>query len=98
MTIGTLIGSLLVGPFSSSFGRKAGLWAASLLNFVATAIMLGTTNLGALYFARLLLGTPLREIYQASCCLHTKQAYPWAGSSPSRSSTSTKWPPRISEA
>ncbi|KAI0878349.1 MFS transporter [Hypoxylon argillaceum] len=56
MTIGTLIGSLLVGPFSSSFGRKAGLWAASLLNFVATAIMLGTTNLGALYFARLLLG------------------------------------------
>ncbi|KAH8160421.1 hypothetical protein CIB48_g7819 [Xylaria polymorpha] len=56
MTIGTLVGSLLVGPFSSRFGRKAGLWSASLLNFVATAIMLGTTNLGALYFARLLLG------------------------------------------
>ncbi|KAI0455642.1 MFS transporter [Xylaria acuta] len=56
MTIGTLIGSLLVGPFSSRFGRKAGLWSASLLNFVATAIMLGTTNIGALYFARLLLG------------------------------------------
>ncbi|KAI0200740.1 MFS transporter [Astrocystis sublimbata] len=56
MTIGTLIGSLLVGPFSSRFGRRSGLWAASLLNFVATSIMLGTTNLGALYFARLLLG------------------------------------------
>ncbi|KAI1111577.1 MFS transporter [Nemania sp. NC0429] len=56
MTIGTLIGSVLVGPFSSNFGRKAGLWAASLLNFIATAIMLGTTNLGSLYFARLLLG------------------------------------------
>ncbi|KAI1281458.1 MFS transporter [Xylaria sp. FL0933] len=56
MTIGTLVGSLLVGPFSSKFGRKAGLWAASALNFVATAIMIGTTNLGALYFARLVLG------------------------------------------
>ncbi|KAI0866749.1 MFS transporter [Xylaria cubensis] len=56
MTIGTLIGSLLVGPFSVKFGRKAGLWIASCLNFVATAIMLGTTSLGALYFARLLLG------------------------------------------
>ncbi|KAI0506764.1 MFS transporter [Xylaria bambusicola] len=56
MTIGTFIGSLLVGPFSSKFGRKAGLWSASVLNFVATAIMIGTTNLGSLYFARLLLG------------------------------------------
>jgi MFS family permease len=56
MTIGTLISSLLVGPFSSRFGRKAGLWTASLLNFIATAIMLGTTSVGALYFARLLLG------------------------------------------
>ncbi|KAI1426736.1 MFS transporter [Xylaria sp. FL1777] len=56
MTIGTFIGSLLVGPFSSKYGRKAGLWAASILNFVATAIMLGTTNLGSLYFARLVLG------------------------------------------
>ncbi|KAI1313585.1 MFS transporter [Xylaria venustula] len=56
MTIGTLIGSLLVGPFSSKFGRKTGLWAAALLNFIATSIMLGTTNLGSLYFARLVLG------------------------------------------
>ncbi|KAJ3571511.1 hypothetical protein NPX13_g5348 [Xylaria arbuscula] len=56
MTIGTLVGSLLVGPFSSRFGRKAGLWSASLLNFIATAIMIGTTNLGSLYFARLVLG------------------------------------------
>ena len=56
MTIGTFVSSLLVGPVSSKVGRKVGLWAASLLNFVATAIMLGTTSLGALYFARLLLG------------------------------------------
>lgn len=56
MTIGTFVSSLLVGPFSSKFGRRVGLWVASLLNFVATAIMLGTTSVGALYFARLLLG------------------------------------------
>jgi MFS family permease len=56
MTIGTFVGSLLVGPFSSKFGRKQGLWAASLINFVATAIMIGTTNIGALYFARFILG------------------------------------------
>ena len=56
MTIGTFVSSLLVGPFSSKFGRRVGLWSASLLNFVATAIMLGSTSLGALYFARLLLG------------------------------------------
>lgn len=56
MTIGTFVSSLLVGPFSSKFGRRVGLWIAALLNFVATAIMLGTTSVGALYFARLLLG------------------------------------------
>ncbi|KAI2602113.1 general substrate transporter [Hypoxylon sp. NC1633] len=56
MTIGTFVGSLLVGPFSSKFGRRYGLWTASLLNLVATAIMIGTTDLGALYFARFVLG------------------------------------------
>ncbi|KPI35550.1 Galactose transporter [Cyphellophora attinorum] len=56
MTIGTFIGSLAVGPFSARFGRRYGLWAASAVNAVSTAIMLGTTNLGALYFARLILG------------------------------------------
>ena len=56
MTIGTFIGSLLVGPFSSRFGRRHGIWAATLINFIATGIMIGTTSLGALYFARLILG------------------------------------------
>ena len=56
MTIGTFVGSLLIGPFSSKLGRRHGLWTASALNFVSTAIMLGTTNLGALYFARFMLG------------------------------------------
>jgi MFS family permease len=56
MTIGTFLSSLLVGPFSSRFGRRNGLWAAALLNFVATGIQLGTTSKAALYVARLILG------------------------------------------
>jgi MFS family permease len=56
MTIGTFVGSLAVGPFSARFGRRYGLWAASGINAVATAVMIGTTNLGALYFSRLILG------------------------------------------
>ncbi|OAA59709.1 General substrate transporter [Niveomyces insectorum RCEF 264] len=56
MTIGTFVGSLLTGPFSSKFGRRPALWTASVLNFIATSIMIGTTNVGALYFARFVLG------------------------------------------
>jgi MFS family permease len=56
MTIGTFIGSLLVGPFSNKLGRKHGLWGASFLNAIATAVMLGTTSKAALYIARLILG------------------------------------------
>ncbi|KAF2791645.1 MFS transporter [Melanomma pulvis-pyrius CBS 109.77] len=56
MTVGTFVSSMLVGPFSQKFGRKAGLWTAALVNFVATAIMMATTSVGALYFARFLLG------------------------------------------
>ncbi|KAI1340586.1 MFS transporter [Xylariaceae sp. FL0016] len=53
MTVGTFTSSLLVGPFSSYFGRKVGLWAASSLNFVATAIMLGMSVGWFLTFSQL---------------------------------------------
>ncbi|OQU99198.1 hypothetical protein CLAIMM_04866 isoform 1 [Cladophialophora immunda] len=56
MTIGTFVSSLLVGPFSAKFGRRQGLWAATLLNFVATSIQMGTKSKAALYVARLILG------------------------------------------
>lgn len=59
MTVGTFVGSLLIGPFSTRFGRKNGLWTASALNAISTAIMMGTTTVGPLYFARFLLGTIL---------------------------------------
>lgn len=56
MVIGTFFSSLAVGPFSQRFGRKMGLWVATVVNFVATGVMLGTTSKGALYFARFMLG------------------------------------------
>ncbi len=56
VAIGTFVGSLMVGPFSSWLGRKYGLWGATILNFIATSVMLGSTSVGALYAARLLLG------------------------------------------
>ncbi|KAF2015252.1 MFS transporter [Aaosphaeria arxii CBS 175.79] len=56
MVIGTFFSSLMVGPFSQRFGRRMGLWCATIVNFVATGIMLGTTSKAALYFARFLLG------------------------------------------
>jgi MFS family permease len=56
MTIGTFLSSLLVGPLSTYFGRRHGLWAAALLNAISTSIMLSTTSKAALYVARLILG------------------------------------------
>lgn len=56
MTVGTFVGSLAIGPFSSRFGRRNGLWTASALNAISTGIMMGTTTVGPLYFARFLLG------------------------------------------
>ncbi|KAL2399167.1 hypothetical protein ABEF94_000102, partial [Exophiala dermatitidis] len=56
MTIGTFVSSLMVGPFSVRFGRLHGLWAATVLNFVATSVQIGTTSKAALYVARLILG------------------------------------------
>jgi MFS family permease len=56
MTIGTFVFSMLVGPVSTKIGRRHGLWAAVGLNAISTAMMPGTTSVGALYAARLLLG------------------------------------------
>ena len=55
MTIGTFVGSLLGGPFSSEFGRRVGLWFPSLLNLISTAVVIGTTSIRPLYFARFIL-------------------------------------------
>lgn len=47
---------MFAGAFAARLGRKQGLWAACLINAVACAIQIATTNKGVLYFGRLLLG------------------------------------------
>ncbi|KAL1964463.1 hypothetical protein VTN77DRAFT_6889 [Rasamsonia byssochlamydoides] len=56
LTLGAFISSLVAGVFSAFLGRKYALWAACILNFVALAIQIATTDKGVLYFGRLLLG------------------------------------------
>ncbi|KAK5054454.1 hypothetical protein LTR84_001344 [Exophiala bonariae] len=56
LTLGSFISSLLAGFFASYFGRKYAIWLACILNGVAAAILIATTNWGAVYFGRLLLG------------------------------------------
>lgn len=56
LTLGDFISSLVAGVFGSFLGRRHALWATCILNFVALAIQIATTDKGVLYFGRLLLG------------------------------------------
>lgn len=56
MTLGAVIASGLAGPLAWKLGRRHCIWLASLMCCVSNAIMMGTTSIGALYFARLLIG------------------------------------------
>ncbi|EJU05941.1 MFS monosaccharide transporter-like protein [Dacryopinax primogenitus] len=56
MTLGACVGSISAGPIGAQIGRRHALWAACVLCAVSDAIMLGTTNVGALYVGRLLIG------------------------------------------
>ena len=56
MLLGALLGSWAAGPIGQRLGRRAGIVAAILTSFISISIMIGTTNLGALYFARIVIG------------------------------------------
>lgn len=56
LTLGSFISALLAGFFGAYFGRKHAIWLACVLNAIAVAVQLATTNKGAVYFGRLLLG------------------------------------------
>jgi MFS transporter, SP family, sugar:H+ symporter len=65
MTLGAFVGSLGAGPISAYLNRRWSIFVASVLSVISVLIMVLTTSLGALYFARLLLGiakyAPLRS-------------------------------------
>lgn len=56
MTLGAFISSAFIGIAAKKFGRRQCLWAACILCCVANIIMMATTNIGALYCGRLLIG------------------------------------------
>jgi hypothetical protein len=56
MVVGGILGSLAQGPLSSYLGRRRGIQIASIVCIVASAIMIATTSVGALYVGRIILG------------------------------------------
>ncbi|KIW88052.1 uncharacterized protein Z519_11162 [Cladophialophora bantiana CBS 173.52] len=56
MILGAFISSSFAGPIAKFIGRKMSIWVAALLCVVSNVIMMTTTSIGALYFARFLIG------------------------------------------
>jgi MFS transporter, SP family, sugar:H+ symporter len=56
MTLGAFVGSLCAGPVSTYLNRRWSLFIGSILCVISVIVMITTTHVGALYFARLLLG------------------------------------------
>jgi MFS family permease len=56
MILGAFISSSTAGPIAKFAGRKVSIWIAALLCVVANVVMMTTTSIGALYFARFLIG------------------------------------------
>lgn len=75
MTLGAVIGSILCGPLGVYISRRQGLWLATLTCYVANAIMMGTSNIGAVYFARLLIGIA-NGFFQVFAQLFLQEAAP----------------------
>ena len=56
MTVGAFVGSLSVGPIGKFIGRRWALFIACILNHVGAILMVASTNLGALYASRVIVG------------------------------------------
>jgi MFS family permease len=56
MNLGACASAIAAGSFSSHFGRRAALWLACLVCYIAVALQIGSTSKVGLYIGRLLLG------------------------------------------
>jgi len=56
MILGAFISSMFGGPIAKYLGRKMSLYVACVLCVIANVVMMTTTSIGALYFARLVIG------------------------------------------
>lgn len=56
MTLGAFVSSSFAGPIAKFMGRRGCIWVASVMCAVANILMMASTNIGAVYFGRLLIG------------------------------------------
>ena len=56
INVGTIAGVFVTAPFARYFGRREGIWVASLINLIAAGVQVGTTSVGGLYAGRVLIG------------------------------------------
>ncbi|KAF4445448.1 High-affinity glucose transporter RGT2, partial [Fusarium albosuccineum] len=56
ISLGALAACIVIFKFGSFISPRVGLWVASLVGVVSVAAQIGSTNLAALYFGRILLG------------------------------------------
>lgn len=56
MTLGAFVSSCFAGPIASVMGRRASIWSAALLCAGSNTIMMASTNIGAIYVGRFLIG------------------------------------------
>jgi MFS transporter, SP family, sugar:H+ symporter len=56
MILGAFVSSSAAGPIAIYLGRKPSIWIAALLCCVSNVIMMTTTSIGAIYWARFLIG------------------------------------------
>jgi SP family sugar:H+ symporter-like MFS transporter len=75
MTLGAVVGSLLCGPLGAVLSRRQGLWLATITCYIANTIMMATTNIGAVYFARLLIGIA-NGFFQVFAQLYLQESAP----------------------
>lgn len=56
MTLGAFVSSCGAGPIAAHVGRRGAIWAAAVLCAVANTLMMASTDIGAMYVGRLVLG------------------------------------------
>lgn len=56
MTLGAFISSSFAGPIAKFMGRRGSIWCAAVMCAAANIIMMASTNIGAIYVGRFVIG------------------------------------------
>lgn len=75
MNLGGLLAAIFVSMVGNRFGRKIGLWIASIVGIIAISIQIASNNTGSLYVARILLGFS-NGLFIPYCILYMAEVSP----------------------